>query len=128
MKERVKVFVLEQECPYQEVDDKDYNATHVYLTNKDNHIVAYTRIIESDVPNSFSFGRILVVSDYRHLNLGRKIVNATIDEIKKSFPGKNIEIGAQNYLQDFYHPFGFKNTSDVYLENNIPHVNMVLDN
>ncbi|MCM0582227.1 GNAT family N-acetyltransferase [Weissella diestrammenae] len=126
-KQRVNIFVVEQKCPYQEVDDKDYIAVHVYLTDTNNNIVAYTRIITGEDPNIISFGRVLVVKKYRHLKLGRKIVQATLDYIKLNYPKKKIQIGAQNYLQNFYHSFGFKNISPVYLEDNIPHVDMILD-
>lgn len=123
LKERVKVFVVEQNCPYQEVDDDDYDNLHVCLV-ENNQLKAYTRII--DKGNHITFGRVLVVKEFRKNGLGEKIVQATIDKIKKEFPKKPIQIQAQAYLQKFYEQFGFKAISEVYLEDNIPHLDMLL--
>jgi len=125
MQERVKVFVVEQNCPYQEIDTEDENAIHVEL-KKAGKLVAYTRIIPHEDQKHISFGRVLVVKPYRKLKLGRKIVKATLDQIKKQYPTKDIKIQAQSYLQEFYSSFGFKAVSGVYLEDNIPHLDMVL--
>lgn len=126
MQERTKVFVVEQNCAYQEIDDADFNAQHVYLKS-DNHLLAYTRIIADDDTNYIRFGRVLVPMVYRKNNFGRQIVSATITEINRLYPDKMIKIGAQNYLRQFYESFCFKAISDVYLEDNIPHIDMVLD-
>lgn len=126
MQERTKVFVVEQNCAYQEIDDADFNAKHVYLKS-DNHLLAYTRIIADDDNNYMRFGRVLVPMPYRKNSYGRQIVSATIAEINRLYPDKMIKIGAQNYLRQFYESFGFKAISDVYLEDNIPHIDMVLD-
>lgn len=123
LKARTAVFVVEQNCPYQEVDDDDYHDLHVQLI-EDNHLKAYTRII--DKGDHITFGRVLVVKEYRKEGLGRKIISATIDEIKQRFPNQPIQIQAQAYLQKFYESFGFKAISDVYLEDNIPHLDMLL--
>jgi len=120
---RVAVFVVEQNCPYQEVDADDYNDLHVCLV-ENGDLKAYTRII--DKGDHITFGRVLVVEKYRKSGLGEKIVAATIDEIKKRFPNQPIQIQAQAYLQKFYTQFGFKAISDVYLEDNIPHLDMLL--
>lgn len=127
MQERVKVFVVEQDCPYQEIDLQDNDATHVFLIDGAK-LVAYTRIIEHSDGEHISFGRVLVVKAYRRLHLGRKIVAATLAELRVNHAGRAIKIAGQSYLQAFYHSFGFKNVSDVYLEDGIPHVDMVLDN
>lgn len=125
MQERIKVFVVEQNCPYQEIDAADENATHVEL-KKAGKLVAYARIVLHEDQRHISFGRVLVVKPYRKLKLGRKIVKATLDQIEKQHPTKDIKIQAQSYLQKFYSSFGFKAVSDVYLEDNIPHLDMVL--
>lgn len=124
IKQRVKVFVVEQQCPYQEVDEADKNALHLMFTEQDK-IVAYTRII--DKIDYVSFGRVLVVQEYRGRHLGRRIVNQTIEEIKNKFPGKYIKISGQEYLQAFYESFGFKAVSVVYLEDGLPHLDMILE-
>lgn len=123
LKERTAVFVVEQNCPYQEVDADDYDDLHVQML-ADGQLQAYTRII--DKGDHITFGRVLVVKKYRKDGLGRKIVAATIDEIKQRFPNQPIQIQAQAYLKDFYASFGFKAISDVYLEDNIPHLDMLL--
>lgn len=122
LKARVAVFVVEQNCPYQEVDDDDYTDLHVRLI-EDGHLKAYTRII--DKGDHITFGRVLVVEKYRKAGLGQKIVAATIKEIEQRFPKQPIQIQAQAYLQEFYSQFGFKAISDVYLEDNIPHLDML---
>lgn len=124
-KQRVAVFVVEQNCPYQEVDANDLDDLHVCLV-ENNKLMAYTRII--DKGDHITFGRVLVVKEYRNDGLGRQIVQATINEIKKRFPNQTIQIQAQAYLQKFYESFGFKAISTVYLEDNIPHLDMLLEN
>lgn len=125
--ERTKVFVVEQDCPYQEIDQLDYTAHHLVLRDDQGNFVGYTRIMDKDEEHS-TFGRVLVCQQYRKHKYGRQLVQATIDETKKLFPEKAIKIQAQAYLQKFYESFGFKPVSDVYLEDNIPHLDMVMEN
>ncbi len=124
--ERVKVFVVEQECPYQEIDELDYSAYHLMLKNDQGALVGYTRIMDKDERHA-TFGRVLVLKQFRGHNYGRQLVQATIDEAKQLFPDKMIQIQAQAYLKDFYASFGFKPISAIYLEDNIPHLDMVLN-
>lgn len=124
--ERIKVFVVEQECPYQEVDEQDYQAHHLMLKDDRGNLIGYTRIMNKDESHA-TFGRVLVLKKFRGHSYGRQLVQATIDETKRLFPQKAIQIQAQAYLQDFYASFGFKPISAVYLEDNIPHLDMVLD-
>lgn len=124
-KERVAVFVVEQNCPYQEIDEIDEVALHTYFIAEDEQIAAYTRIYEDG--DTIHFGRVLVTEKFRGTGLGKQIVAKTIAVIEERFPGKKIVIGAQAYLQDFYASFGFKPISDVYLEDDIPHIDMQLD-
>lgn len=123
-KERVKVFVVEQTCPYQEIDEDDKVAKHIILKNDDNQIMAYTRIINR--VDYVTFGRVLVVKEFRGQELGKKIVELTLAEINQLNLKKDIKISAQNYLTDFYGCFGFEVISDVYLEDDIPHIDMLL--
>ncbi|KRK39429.1 GNAT family N-acetyltransferase [Loigolactobacillus bifermentans] len=124
MQARVAVFVVEQNCPYQEVDAKDTTATHVMLWHG-TELVAYTRIIPHDDGQHISFGRVLVAQAFRGQQYGRQIVAATIDAITQRYPDQAIKIQAQDYLRDFYGSFGFKPVSETYLEDGIPHVDMV---
>lgn len=123
MRERIKVFVVEQNCPYQEVDEEDENALHVMLKDQ-NKLVAYTRIIERE--NDISFGRVLVTEKYRKQQYGKQIVRQTIDEIKKRYKCGIIKISGQAHLQKFYESFGFECVSESYLEDGIPHVSLEL--
>jgi len=122
LKARTAVFVVEQNCPYQEVDDDDYDDLHVCLV-EDGKLKAYTRII--DKGDHITFGRVLVIKKYRKEGLGKKIIAATIEEIKRCFPNQPVQIQAQAYLQKFYMGFGFKPISKVYLEDDIPHLDML---
>lgn len=121
--ERVKVFVVEQNCPYQEVDKADEHALHVSLLDK-NTFVGYTRII--DYGTYVTFGRVLIIKEYRTRKLGSQLIEATLKEIETRYPRKDIKISAQHYLLDFYKKFGFEAISEMYLEDSIPHVDMLL--
>lgn len=126
LKERTKVFVVEQNCPYQEVDDKDKSAIHIYFKNE-NQILAYARIVPYN-DQFMSIGRVLVVKEYRQLALGRQIFATAIDELIKHFPEKEIKIQAQSYLEAFYGSFGFEAVTNPYLEDDILHTDMILRN
>lgn len=122
---RTAVFVVEQECPYQEVDESDRQAVHVCLEDE-GELKAYARILESD--DAIHFGRVLVVKKFRGQQLGRKIVAKTLNEIEKRYPNLPVIISAQAYLVDFYSSFGFEKNSEIYLEDEIPHIEMLLKN
>ena len=122
---RTAVFVVEQECPYQEVDEADRHALHVCL-EENGELQAYARILEED--EAIHFGRVLVVKKYRGQQLGRKIVATTLSEIEKRYPDRPVIISAQAHLVDFYRSFGFEQISEVYLEDEIPHIEMLLQN
>lgn len=121
--ERVAVFVVEQNCPYQEADFDDKLALHLCFKDETG-LKAYARII--DKGQYVTFGRVLVAKKARQQNLGRKLVQQTIEEIHQRFPGKSITISAQAYLETFYASFGFEAVSEVYLEDDIPHLDMRL--
>ncbi|NWK85232.1 GNAT family N-acetyltransferase [Staphylococcus sp. GSSP0090] len=117
--ERIRVFVVEQKCIYQEVDDYDQNAIHMILRNGDD-IVAYTRIIAFE--QYVSFGRVLVNENYRNHGYGRKIVNDTIAKINEMYQNTTIKISGQAHLKSFYESFGLHRVSGTYLEDGIPHI------
>nr|WP_302425820.1 GNAT family N-acetyltransferase [Limosilactobacillus mucosae] len=124
-KERTSVFVVEQTCYYQEVDDEDYQCFHVrILDDQTNELMAYTRIMPKK--DSVTFGRVLVVEKFRRQGLGNQLLKAVLDYISTHFPGLDVEIEAQAYLTKFYGSFGFKQTSEIYLLDNIPHCQMKL--
>ncbi|KRM75296.1 GNAT family N-acetyltransferase [Secundilactobacillus collinoides] len=124
LKARVAVFVVEQNCPYQEVDDDDFDDLHVALFNDTGDLQAYTRVMDRNT--EVNFGRVLVAEQFRKAGFGRKIVQTTLDVIAERYPNKPIKIQAQAYLQQFYEDFGFQAQSDVYLEDDIPHLDMAL--
>ena len=122
---RSQVFVVEQNCVYQDIDGKDQKSLHV-LGKKDNVIVAYSRIFKKgDYFKESSIGRVVVDKKSRHLQYGSQIMQASIEAIQNTFDTKIIKISAQLYLENFYTGFGFKPTGNSYLEDGIPHVAMI---
>lgn len=121
--ERIAVFVVEQECPYQEIDDHDTHALHVRIL-ENNELLAYSRIFE--INDYVTFGRVFVKKQFRKKHLGKQLITETLNIITQHFPNKDIKISAQTYLQSFYESFGFISTSQPYLEDNISHVDMLL--
>ncbi|HJE44547.1 GNAT family N-acetyltransferase [Levilactobacillus namurensis] len=122
---RTAVFVVEQECYYQEVDDDDLTATHLLGTDESGQLTAYARLIPEN--DHVRIGRVVVAKAARGNGAGRDLVSAAIAAAKAHFPqATQIDIQAQAYLQSFYETFGFQAISDVYLETGIPHLDMVL--
>ena len=122
---RSEVFVVEQDCVYQDLDGKDQMALHI-LGYLDNQLVAYTRIFKAnDYFNEASIGRVLVKETQRHHKYGNRIMKASIDAIQKIFQTSAIRISAQTYLKEFYNNLGFYEKGEVYLEDGIPHIQML---
>ena len=123
---RSEVFVVEQECIYQDIDNKDKKAVHIFLKEK-NEIIAYSRVFkEKEYFENPSIGRVVVANKRRMYGVGKKIMNISINYIKQNIKAKNIEISAQKYLKKFYSNLGFVKQGDEYLEDNIPHLRMFL--
>ena len=122
---RSEVFVVEQDCVYQDIDGKDEKALHV-LGFKDEKLVAYTRIFKSgDYFEETSIGRVVVAKNERQFKYGYDIMEASIKAIKNHFNETTIKISAQCYLKKFYTNLGFKAVGEAYLEDDIPHIAMV---
>lgn len=122
---RVAVFVVEQNCVYQEVDDKDQYSYHVFLKD-DTGIKAYLRVIDKGVSfEEVSIGRVLTLE--RECGLGNKILFEGIKVAKERMNADRIKIEAQSYAKEFYERVGFKQVSDEFLEDGIPHIQMVLE-
>lgn len=122
---RSEVFVVEQDCVYQDLDDKDQKALHV-IGWFDHTIVAYTRIFDVKLYfDEASIGRVVVNKNYRSKGFGKDIINASIDAIKSHFKQTQIKISAQTYLIKFYNELGFKEHGKPYLEDGIPHTVMI---
>lgn len=124
---RINVFMLEQECLYPECDNKDLKGKHL-MGILDGEVVAYARLLPPNVSYAdASIGRVVVNPAARHLKLGTELMLQAISAIRKDFPTEAIRISAQAHLQGFYENVGFVRVSEEpYLEDNIPHVEMVL--
>ena len=121
---RSEVFIVEQICIYQDIDNKDQKAIHV-LGYCDNELAAYCRLF--DAGNYFdqaSIGRVIVAPKFRENKWGHNLMKVAIDGVKKYFDKNQITISAQLYLQKFYESHGFVKTSETYLEDDIPHIQM----
>ena len=122
---RSEVFVVEQDCVYQDLDNKDQISVHIFIKEK-NEIVAYTRIFKSgDYYKNPSIGRVVVSKKNRGKELGKKIMISSIDYIQENLKGDKIELSAQKYLDKFYKDLGFYKIGEDYLEDGIPHQRMI---
>ena len=124
---RSEVFVVEQDCVYQDVDDKDQKALHVFGL-KNGKIIAYTRIFKpGDYFSKASIGRVVVKKNERKYKYGHVILKASIKAIKDFYNETTIKISAQTYLKSFYESHGFQKVDEEYLEDGIPHIAMIKD-
>lgn len=121
---RVSVFVVEQKCPYQEIDDADRAAYHLWLKDEDG-IEAYARVLPQGVTfPTVSVGRVIAVK--RRCGLGSKILEAAVNVAKTKLYADKITIEAQVYARSLYEKHGFCQTSEEFLEDGIPHIQMQL--
>ena len=128
LKLRSEVFVVEQECVYQDIDGKDKKAMHL-MGKKDNEIIAYTRIFDSgDYYELPSIARVVVKKKTRGKERGKEIMKESIKYIKENLQEKTIALSAQKYLEKFYKDLGFIVEGEEYLEDGIPHQKMKLKN
>ena len=123
---RAEVFVVEQNCPYQDVDGKDVDSIHL-LGFIDNELMAYARILKQGISYKeyASIGRIVISPKKRGNNYGHELVSYSINQCKESFVGQPIKISAQSHLEKFYSALGFLSTGEAYLEDGIPHIAMI---
>ncbi len=122
---RSEVFCVEQNCVYQDLDGKDKKAYHVIGTDK-GQIVAYTRLFKpGDYFDEASIGRVVVKKSERKYGYGKEIMEVSIRIINKKFRTAGIRISAQSYLTKFYGSLGFMEEGEPYLEDGIPHVQML---
>ncbi len=125
LKVRVAVFVVEQNCPYMECDDLDQKAIHVYLKDE-NGIQAYLRVMDKNPNREYvSLGRVLAIT--RRKGLASKLVKEGIKIAKQAFNADKVYLEAQCYARSLYEKQGFKQISDEFLEDGIPHIKMLLD-
>lgn len=122
LKLRVDVFVVEQKCPYPEIDGKDYNAFHIYLENQ-GEIIAYARVYKEK--DEIHIGR--VIAKERRKGHATLILKEAIKAAKKFYQAKEIHIEAQTYAKKLYEKVGFEEVSEAFLLDGIEHVKMVLE-
>lgn len=128
LKIRNEVFIIEQNCHYLDLDDKDYKSFHIFCKEETNKkILAYARLIPSGISYSqASIGRVATAFSHRKNKLGIELMHRSIDFILKEFSTNEIKISAQTYLLEFYKKFGFVPIGEEYLEDQIPHISMLL--
>jgi ElaA protein len=122
---RSKIFVVEQNCVYLDLDNKDKKALHL-IGEFEGKIIAHSRLFDAGISfDNASIGRVVVDPDYRDRKFGHDLMKESIAGIKSNFGKDKITIGAQLYLKKFYESHGFVQTSEIYLEDDIPHIEMV---
>ena len=123
LKLRVDVFVVEQKCPYVEIDGLDQNAIHVFYKDEDG-IAAYLRVLDRGVESEYvALGR--VIAARRGQGLGAKIMEAGIEVAKEQYQAEAIYLEGQTYAKGFYEKLGFRQISDPFPIDNIPHIKML---
>lgn len=127
MKLRQEVFVVEQNCPYLDADDKDQDSYHVIGVDTSGHIQAYTRLVPPGLSykDYASIGRVVTSSSMRGKKTGKPLMQFSIDHCTKFWPGIDIKISAQTYIVKFYNALGFEEVGNPYLEDDIPHIAML---
>ncbi|MEW7280493.1 GNAT family N-acetyltransferase [Aquimarina sp. 2201CG1-2-11] len=122
---RAEVFIIEQNCIYQDIDDKDQKALHV-IGYKNEEIVAYTRLFDAgQYFENPSIGRVVVSQEERKYGYGHDLIKASIHAIDTHYKDHKIKISAQKYLKKFYQSHGFEQVGEEYLEDGIPHIGMI---
>ncbi|TDB61107.1 GNAT family N-acetyltransferase [Arundinibacter roseus] len=125
---RSEVFVVEQNCPFLDMDDKDQACYHLmgYVPALGPGIQAYTRLVPPGISFPFpSIGRVVTSPQARRTGLGRMLMSRSLEECERLFGSQPIQIGAQLYLRTFYESFGFVQSGDMYLEDGIEHIEMI---
>lgn len=125
LRARAEVFIVEQNCVYQDVDNVDKEAYHVYL-REEGEIVAYLRVVDKDKRlDEVSLGRVITLK--RRQGYGSKVMKVGIEVARERFGATKIKIGAQAWAKPFYEQVGFKQISGEYMEDGIPHIYMILE-
>lgn len=123
---RNEVFVVEQKCVFQDADGKDPKAWHL-MGWKDGQLLAYTRLIPEGISYQYaSIGRVVSSQNARGSGIGKELMKKSIDILYMLWGKQPIQIGAQLYLKKFYESLGFQQSSDMYLEDGIEHIEMIL--
>lgn len=128
MKLRQDIFVVEQNCPYHDLDNLDQQCEHL-MAFEDDQLIAYTRLIPKGIVHQdySAIGRVIISQKARGRKLGYELMERSIAALRAQYPTVAIKIGAQQHLEDYYTKVGFRTISDMYLEDDIPHIDMLLD-
>lgn len=124
---RQEIFILEQNCPYVDFDGKDYFCYHLMGSDESGELLAYARLVPEGISyeDYVSIGRVICSASIRRSGLGRALMRESIECCERLFGKRDIKIGAQTYLLKFYESFGFKSNAIEYLEDGIPHTEMI---
>lgn len=124
---RQKVFVVEQDCPYQDADEKDKDSWHLFGLTEQGELVACLRIVPKGLSYAdyISIGRVVLAQEFRGMKLGEELMAEGLKSIEKRHGKVAVKISAQEYLKRFYESFGFVQKGEGYLEDNIPHIAMI---
>jgi len=125
---RIAIFVVEQNCPYQEVDHKDRKSYHLFGRDQNGEIIAVTRIVPPGVSyTEISIGRVALKKEHRGKGIADELMNESCRFIENNLGKQNIRISAQQHLLNYYTKHGFHQVGEMYLEDNISHIEMVTD-
>ena len=126
LKLRSQVFIVEQTCIYQDLDDKDQYAIHLVGTDEQQNLLTYARILPPGISyDECSIGRVIVAESLRGKGEGHRLMKASMDFISLTYGPTPVRISAQSHLEKFYISQGFNSTGKAYLEDGIPHVEMI---
>lgn len=125
---RQSVFVVEQVCPYPDIDARDLDAIHLIAFEEAGSTapIGCARCLGPDAEGTVSFGRLAILPDWRGSGLGRRLVTEALEVLAEQWPGREVVIGAQAHLEAFYASFGFRRLGDVYDDVGVPHLDMQL--
>ena len=124
---RNEVFIVEQHCPFQDLDDKDLKCYHLIgFDTESQKVMAYTRIVPAGISfEEASIGRVVTSALARNEGIGKQLMSKSIELLEEFYGSVSIKIGAQLYLKKFYESFGFQQVEEVYLEDGIEHILMI---
>ncbi len=124
LKLRCAVFIVEQNCPYQDIDGEDLRGNNRHILGwRDGELIACARLLEES-DGAIAIGRVIVASQARGEKLGYQLMEQALASCERHWPGVGLRLGAQAHLEAFYASFGFQPVTDIYDEDGIPHIGM----
>lgn len=126
---RQEVFIVEQHCPYLDADGQDQLAIHVLGHSTDGRLATYTRLLPAGISYEHyaAIGRVITAPFARGKGLGRPLMEVSLQKLREKWGNVPVKLSAQAHLQAYYGSVGFKPVGDIYLEDGIPHIGMVLN-